>query len=373
MRSQYFGAIRVRRAARAQPRRRRAPSHTPHACRQDGKLDTLRWCLRHGGMSIRAEDDGGHTGVQLAAASGNAEVLEVLIDHVLKVGEKADLEAEDDDGRTPLMMASHNGKLECARLLVLRGKARVDAKSESGKTARDYALSRKHEKVAAFLADPTKPVEEEESEEEEETQVQKPKVFKASLKLESEKNKQHEVHEARVRAAEELQAHLASAPAAEWEEVASVLAETRRELSLRGKAALAGSSPLDPAIWRCVCLFELRIELANGALTAVPPQLGLLRDLTTLILSHNNLDHLPAEIGDLSKLKNLEVRPSPIATASAPRPHHPRPSVTGRWRRIGLKSCRARSRSVARSRWSTSAPTGSPPPRRSPASRRSSP
>ena len=30
---------------------------------------------------------------------------------------------------------------------------RVDAKSESGKTARDYALSRKHEKVAAFLVE----------------------------------------------------------------------------------------------------------------------------------------------------------------------------------------------------------------------------
>ena len=50
-------------------------------------------------------------------------------------------------------------------------------------------------------------------------QVAKARVFKASAKLEAEKNKQEEVHKARVQAAEELQSHLAAAPAAKWEEV----------------------------------------------------------------------------------------------------------------------------------------------------------
>ena len=43
-RSQYFNAIR------------------------DGNIKSLRWCLSHGGISLRAEDNDGHTGVQLAAA-----------------------------------------------------------------------------------------------------------------------------------------------------------------------------------------------------------------------------------------------------------------------------------------------------------------
>ena len=34
------------------------------------KLDTLRWCLRHGGVSHRAEDDEGHNGLMVAAAGG---------------------------------------------------------------------------------------------------------------------------------------------------------------------------------------------------------------------------------------------------------------------------------------------------------------
>ena len=34
------------------------------------KIDTLRWCLRHGGVSAKAMDEDGHTGVQIAAAGG---------------------------------------------------------------------------------------------------------------------------------------------------------------------------------------------------------------------------------------------------------------------------------------------------------------
>ena len=39
------------------------------------KLDTLRWCLRHGGVSHRAEDDEGHNGLMVAAAGGFDESL----------------------------------------------------------------------------------------------------------------------------------------------------------------------------------------------------------------------------------------------------------------------------------------------------------
>ena len=137
--------------------------------------------------------------------------------------------------------------------------ASLTAKCEKGKTACDYAAARKHDKVVAFLKNPSAPLKVEEEEEEEDAQEKaKARVFKASMKLDAEKSKQDEVYKARVQAAEELQAHLASAPAAKWEEVSAVLAETRRELSIRGKLALP-KTVVDPALWKCVCLFELRL------------------------------------------------------------------------------------------------------------------
>ena len=53
---------------------------------REQKLDTLRWCLRHGGVSSRTEDADGHTGLQLAAAAGLTEAMEVILDNILKVG-----------------------------------------------------------------------------------------------------------------------------------------------------------------------------------------------------------------------------------------------------------------------------------------------
>ena len=82
----------------------------------------------------------------------------------------------------------------------------------------------------------------------------------------------------------------------------------RRELSIRNKKGLKRESgPIDPALWNCVCLYELRLELADGALTSLPPQVSRLHDLTTLILSGNALASLPEEVGELRKLKNFEA------------------------------------------------------------------
>jgi len=271
------------------------------------KLDTLRWCLRHGGISVSdAMDDEGCTGVQVAARDGLTEALELLLEFVRKAGKQDDLEVADDDGFTPLMRASYNGKLETVYLLVLQGKVSLKDKSEEGKTARDYAAARKHERIVAFLDNPKEPLSEEE-EEETEDQV-KARVFKASQKLvNAQANKQEEVHKAKVEAAEALQATLAAAPCPVWPEVEAVLKETRRELSLRGVPPLSPTSALDPALWNCVCLQELRIEILGGALRTLPPQLGLLTALTTLILNNNELTALPQQLGVLNKLRNLEA------------------------------------------------------------------
>ena len=77
------------------------------------KLDTLRWCMKHGGVTHRTEDEDGHTGLQVAAAGGFSESLEKLIEQVLKIGPKEDMDDPDEDGRTPLMMAAYNGVGSC--------------------------------------------------------------------------------------------------------------------------------------------------------------------------------------------------------------------------------------------------------------------
>jgi len=282
---------------------------------KEQKLDTLRWCLKHGGMSTRAEDDAGHTALQIAAAGGFHNALEVLIEHVKKIGDASEFEEPDDDGRTPLMMAAYNGKLECVHMLVLKAKVPLGTKDEAGKTARDYASARKHDKVVAFLDNPKEPVVEDDDDDDEEEgeQQAKARVFKASLKLANATNKQEEVHKAKVEAAEALQAALAAAPDPVWPEVQAVLKETRRELSLRGKAPLSAASPLDPAIFNCVCLQELRIELTESSLASLPAQLSQLHALTTLIVSNNALTALPSTIGELGRLRNLEAASNQIA------------------------------------------------------------
>jgi hypothetical protein len=157
---------------------------------REQKLDTLRWCLRHGGVSSRTEDDDGHTGLQLAAAAGLNEAMEVLLDNIQKVGTREEVSEPDEEGRTPLMMAAYNGKLGAVKMLVLKGKAPLGLKCDAGKTALDYATGRKHDKVAAFLQNPKEDESSEEGEEDDEEQKQKARVFKASQKLANAGNEQ---------------------------------------------------------------------------------------------------------------------------------------------------------------------------------------
>jgi len=225
----------------------------------------------------------------------------------LQVGSKEEVSEVDEEGRTPLMMAAYNGKFDAVKMLVRKGRAPLNIKCEAGKTAADYALARKHDKVAAFLKNPNayESSEEEEDDEEDEEAKQKARVFKASQKLANAGNEQEMVHKRKVEAAEALQAALAEAPDPVWDEVSAVLKETRRELSLRGKEPLSGHV-VDPAVWNCICLHELRLEMGS-ALTELPARIANLSALTTLILSSNALESLPDVFASLTKLKNLEA------------------------------------------------------------------
>jgi len=289
------------------------------AIRENGvgkSMDTLRWCLRHGGVTVRAEDEDGATGVQIAATGGFSNSMEILLEFVRKAGEQKDLEEPDENDRTPLMMAAYNGKFECVRLLVLDGKCKLDSKDSAGKTAKQLAETRKQDKIVAFLADP-KGWKEEEEDEEEDEEEQKKRKFLAAQKLATQATAakaQEEVHRAKVEAQEALDRALASAAKPVWPEVEPVLRDKQRALSIKNKPPLQLSTgPVDPAVWQCVCLFELRLEIAERALTSLPPQMARLVDLVTLIVTGNALTVLPDEIGSLTKLRNLEAADNQLA------------------------------------------------------------
>ena len=84
------------------------------------------------GYSPNQTDETGATGMQIAAASGNLQILAVLF----KAG--GDVNQRDKVGSTPLHYAAERDRLEALKLL-LDMKASVDAENKSGMTALMYA------------------------------------------------------------------------------------------------------------------------------------------------------------------------------------------------------------------------------------------
>ncbi|XP_041062222.1 leucine-rich repeat-containing protein 47 [Carcharodon carcharias] len=114
-----------------------------------------------------------------------------------------------------------------------------------------------------------------------------------------------------------------------WPEVRLAGSERRRELVLRGRELeeRVGAGGLDPGLWRLPLLQHLELGaglrqlppevgglaqlrslvLRSNRLQALPPQLGLLRALHSLDLSGNCLQALPAELGLLERLSSLNL------------------------------------------------------------------
>lgn len=81
----------------------------------DGDEEGVEVFLKSSKQLINNKDIGGATALHLAARSGNAKIVEILINQ----GAKLDL--PDNEGWTPLMRASVNGHSEIVNLLVNRG------------------------------------------------------------------------------------------------------------------------------------------------------------------------------------------------------------------------------------------------------------
>jgi ankyrin repeat protein len=87
----------------------------------------------------------GWTPLHYAATSGNAAVVQLLLDHY------AYIDAESPNGSTPLMMAAMYGSLDAVKLLLQAG-ADPALKNAQGLTALDFARKGQHADAVDLIA-----------------------------------------------------------------------------------------------------------------------------------------------------------------------------------------------------------------------------
>jgi Leucine-rich repeat (LRR) protein len=88
-----------------------------------------------------------------------------------------------------------------------------------------------------------------------------------------------------------------------WKEIKACLSEIRADLIC---IKLNKETVVDPSLWHCRHVNNLKLRMPPGILTQLPPDLAHLKSLTTLIVCHNSLTSLPDELSKLLLLKNLD-------------------------------------------------------------------
>lgn len=86
----------------------------------------------------------GWTALHYAAASGNNDIVQLLLDHF------AYIDAESPNKTTPIMMAARSGHILTVKLLLEEG-ADATLKNEAGMTAIDFASKSGHKDIAEGL------------------------------------------------------------------------------------------------------------------------------------------------------------------------------------------------------------------------------
>ncbi|MBV9551765.1 MAG: ankyrin repeat domain-containing protein [Alphaproteobacteria bacterium] len=113
---------------------------------QTGDVGKIRSLLADGYSPNQTDENGGTTGMHIAAQTGNLQILAILY----KAG--ADINQKDKVGSTPLDYAAERGRLEALKLL-LDMKANVDMENKNGMTPLMFAAkSGDIEAVRALLA-----------------------------------------------------------------------------------------------------------------------------------------------------------------------------------------------------------------------------
>lgn len=109
-----------------------------------GAMDLLRDLLRRG-ADIEAQDVDGYTALMYACNEGPLEAVDLLI------ASGTDVARTDREGSTPLMFASQRGDLGIVKRLLAEGVDPTRQRTVDGLTARYFASSNGHERVAAVL------------------------------------------------------------------------------------------------------------------------------------------------------------------------------------------------------------------------------
>jgi len=131
-------------------------------------IDAVKSYIEDGG-DIALKDENGYTAMNIAAISGNREIVNLLKDH----GAKSDFFTElalgsvpkisaclangysansvNEHGQQPLMIVAHQGHIDAARLLLDRGAVIDAAHAMSGNTALMGASSQGKAAMVRFL------------------------------------------------------------------------------------------------------------------------------------------------------------------------------------------------------------------------------
>jgi uncharacterized protein len=114
-----------------------------------GETETLLQLLESG-LAVDARDRNGGTALMKAASAGNRPIMQLLLDR------GADVNAiHSEEGMTPLMWslaALHSASDYCDLTeMLLKAGARVEIKDREGKTALDFARSRKIPRLEQIL------------------------------------------------------------------------------------------------------------------------------------------------------------------------------------------------------------------------------
>jgi len=242
------------------------------------------------------------------------------------------VDIRDEEGRTPLMFAAANGNVQCVEVLAEFG-ASVTAKCEKGNTARDYAVKRSKAKVLEFFDHVSSEEEEADPNVAEPddglTSTQRNKLKKKAMEgAESRGMKKKEgeedtdMAEAKEDAKEEAKAE--AKKDAVWEELRALShmeGKDIREVVLikleEGDVVAGVEGGVDPALWRCDFLKNVKLQMPAKILVSLPDALGNLVALDTLILSKNALRSLPEAMEKLAALRVLEVDSNELETIPA--------------------------------------------------------
>tara|TARA_A100001037_G_C14993309_1_gene563607 strand:+ start:50 stop:1003 length:954 start_codon:yes stop_codon:yes gene_type:complete len=124
-------------AAKLEPPTAKVPEISIHEAAAKGDIEAVKQHFNNGSDVNAKGSDDGWTPLQIAAAEGQNEIVELLISY------DADVNAKADNGTTPLHCASGEGHKEIAELLISKG-ADVSAKDEFMKTCLHYAAQYGH-------------------------------------------------------------------------------------------------------------------------------------------------------------------------------------------------------------------------------------